>query len=155
MRSGGAGGRNPSPSPSCPPFFTSWSSVFGNACAPLSGLVFGVAAGVGRPVTVTNGVEFTVTHKLGMGATGCVVRAVRGGSAYALKVVHKAAAARMNFRRANFARERESMVAVHERQREGREEGARYLMPLLMAWEEAERVFFVMVSRRRGRCSWE
>ena len=78
MRSG-AGGRNPSPNPSpspspSPPFFASWSrpSVFGNACAPLSGLVFGVAAGVGRPVTVTNGVEFEFEFAFGLEAPlGC------------------------------------------------------------------------------------
>lgn len=94
--------------------------------------------GRGWPTLGHDGVAFTVTDKLGAGATGCVVRGTRGRRSYAVKVIHKGAARAFNFTRANFAREKETMAAVAEA-------GVKHLVPLLMSWEDQEKVYFVMV----------
>ena len=98
-----------------------------------------------RRITLEHaGAEFVLTHRLGQGAAGCVVRAVREGGderACAIKVIHKAAAAaRCRIPRDYIVREMHTMRAVAERA--GAE---RHLVPLLMSWEEPERVYFVMV----------
>lgn len=92
------------------------------------------------PAIEHNGIAFTVTHKLGTGATGRVVRGIRNGRAFAIKIMHKPALSEHRFTRGDCMWEQEMMIIV-------RKAGckARYLVPLLMSWEDPEKVYFVMV----------
>ena len=101
--------------------------------------------GLPWPTIEYGNVTFTVTDMLGSGATGCVVRGEHKGRACAIKVVHKAAASAHFFTRANFLREKETLVSVSDEQEGKGHIGAKYLMSLYMSWEDDEKMYFVMV----------
>ena len=90
---------------------------------------------------------FVPTHGLAAGAQGRVVRVEHWGTgkAYAMKVVHKGLAATRKFSRRNFLTERNVMLSVNESETAGR-----FLMSVLMSWEDVEKdlIYFVMVSVR-------
>ncbi|KAI0738061.1 kinase-like domain-containing protein [Daedaleopsis nitida] len=88
------------------------------------------------------GVSFTVLLKLGEGSAGRVVLAENQRRLFAIKVIHPRRAKRVCTHRANFLREKEIMIRIGL-------SGSRFLVPLLMSWEEdglsgEGRIFFVM-----------
>lgn len=101
-----------------------------------------------------DGVTFKVTHFLGEGSAGRVVLAEHRGCLYAIKAIHPRRARLAWTNRANFKRERDVMIAIGKK-----ETARRFLVPLLMSWEEQRgggegRIFFVMVRRQLsyGEC---
>lgn len=96
------------------------------------------------------GVSFTVLLKLGEGSAGRVVLAENQRRLFAIKAIHPRRAKRVYTHRENFLREKEIMIRIGL-------SGSRFLVPLLMSWEEdgvsgEGRIFFVMVSQRGRFC---
>lgn len=88
------------------------------------------------------GITLTLTAKIADGGVGRVVAAEHDGKSYAVKAVHKWRAFKtLYYSRAMFVRERDVMVRVSGSER------AQYLAQLLMAWEEREVMYLVLVCR--------
>ncbi|PIL33237.1 transporter [Ganoderma sinense ZZ0214-1] len=86
-----------------------------------------------------HGVAFNLSQFLGKGAAGRVALAKRRGRLYAVKAIHKRNALKLCHTRDDFLREKKCMVAIG-----ANESSKRFLMPLVMAWEEWEMIYFVM-----------
>ncbi|KAI1786413.1 kinase-like domain-containing protein [Ganoderma leucocontextum] len=86
-----------------------------------------------------NGVTFTLSHFLGKGAAGRVVLGEHRGQLYAVKGIHKRHAQKCRHTRNDFLREKTCMMAIAAAGR-----SKRFLMSLVMSWEEPEIIYFVM-----------
>ncbi len=112
----------------------------------LSGRDYGVVA---RPVIrqppeiVHAGMSFKVTRTVGIGASARVFGAEHAGKRYAVKVIHKAAAAASGFMRGEYLRELEVFRRIG-----GAPKTHQFLSTLKMSWEDVpqDRILFVMVS---------
>ena len=90
-----------------------------------------------------SGVTFNLTHFLGKGAAGRVVLGETRGRLYAVKGIHKRNALKLGHTRDDFVREKMCMAKIATA-----EGSKRFLMSLVMAWEEPEMIYFVMVRPR-------
>ena len=92
------------------------------------------------PTLHHGGVSFTISQFLGKGAAGRVVLGEHRGKLYAIKGIHKRCAQKYRHTRDDFLREKKCMAAISTVER-----SKRFLMSLVMAWEEPEMIYFVMV----------
>ena len=95
------------------------------------------------PEIVHAGIRFKVTCTLGTGASARVFGAEHAEKRYAVKVIHKGAAAASGFTRGEYLRELEVFRRIGTAP-----DTHQFLTTLKMSWEDVlhDRIFFVMVS---------
>ncbi|KAM5542013.1 hypothetical protein V8D89_004323 [Ganoderma adspersum] len=123
-----------------PPIFTNpWEDELEDPLEPRHRLPSSTTT-YGQAATLQHrGVTFNLTHFLGKGAAGRVVLGETRGRLYAVKGIHKRSALKLGHTRDDFLREKACMAKITTV-----EGSKRFLMSLVMAWEEPEMIYFVM-----------